>query len=258
MSMRAPRPLRKGIVIALDPPVLDLGRHAAIDVPRALADAYDTHQVGDRLLVRFATAMGAEQKRDLIEGGGFVGIDAPSIDTPRGAEHLRIERARTLPDRVGPQLRVLLCGLNPSLYAADVGVGFARPGNRFWPAALASGLLTVDRDPRHALDAHGIGMTDLVKRATARADELSRNEYVTGAARVARLCHLLEPRVLCVVGLTGWRIGVDKLAATGPQPESIGRTLVYVMPNPSGLNAHVTVGDLAEHFRIVGALAGQA
>ena len=233
--------------------MLDLGRHAAIDVPRALADAHDRHQVGDLLLVRFATAIGVEQQRDLVEGGGFVGIDPP-----RGAEHLRIERARTLPDRVGPQLRVLLCGLNPSLYAADVGVGFARPGNRFWPAALASGLLTVDRDPRHALDVHGIGMTDLVKRATARADELSRSEYATGASRVARLCHLLEPRVLCVVGLTGWRIGVDKRAATGPQPEPIGRTIVYVMPNPSGLNAHVTVADLAEHFRIVGALADQA
>ena len=92
----------------------------------------------------------------------------------------------------------------------------------------------------------------------ARADELSRSEYATGASRVARLCHLLEPRVLCVVGLTGWRIGVDKRAATGPQPEPIGRTIVYVMPNPSGLNAHVTVADLAEHFRIVGALADQA
>ncbi|CAB4834408.1 unannotated protein [freshwater metagenome] len=256
--MRAPPPLRKGIVIAFDPRVLDLGHHAAIGVPRALADAYDTHQVGDRLLVRFAATMGAEQQRDLIEGGGFVGIDAPKINTPGSAGHVWIERARTLPDRAGPQLRVLLCGLNPSLYAADVGVGFARPGNRFWPAALASGLLTVDRDPRHALDADGIGMTDLVKRATARADELSRNEYVTGAARVARLCHLLEPRVLCVVGLTGWRIGVDKHAATGQQPESIGRTLVYVMPNPSGLNAHVTVDDLTEHFRIVGALADEA
>lgn len=233
--------------------MLDLGSHAAIDVPRALADVYDTHRVGDLLLVRFATAMGSEQQRDLIEGGGFV-----SIDTPRGAEHVVIERARTLPDRVGPQLRVLFCGLNPSLYAADVGVGFARPGNRFWPAALASGLLTADRDPGHALDAHGIGMTDLVKRATARADEISRSEYATGAGRVARLCHLLEPRVLCVVGLTGWRIGVDKRAATGPQPKSIGRTLVYVMANPSGLNAHVTVVDLAEHFRMVGALADQA
>jgi TDG/mug DNA glycosylase family protein len=230
--------------------VLDLRGRTTSHIPRALADAYDANEVGAQLLVRFATAVDRDLQHDLITGGGFVTVGARRADRSR-----RIERARTLPDRVGPHLRVLLCGLNPSLYAADIGVGFARPGNRFWPAALASGLLTADRDPRDALDSHNVGMTDLVKRATARADELERSEYVAGAARVARLCHLVEPRVLCVVGLTGWRIGVDKLATTGPQAEAIGTTLVYVMPNPSGLNAHVTVADLAEHFRIVGALA---
>lgn len=206
--------------------------------------------MGARVVVRFSASVAAEVGDDLVEGGGFTMIGAPQDDGRR-----LIERARTLPDRVGPRLRVLICGLNPSLYAADVGVGFARPGNRFWPAALASGLVTVDRDPRHALDVHRVGMTDLVKRATARADELDRGEYVRGAARVSRLCRLLEPKVLCVVGLGGWRVGVDKRATTGWQPEPIARTHVYVMPNPSGLNAHVTAGDLAEHFRVVGARA---
>ena len=198
--------------------------------------------------MRFPIALDRAITRDLVEGGGFVEREQ------RGAR-LVIERARTLPDRVASGMRVLLCGLNPSLYAADAGVGFARPGNRFWPAALASGLLTVDRDPRHALVGHGVGMTDLVKRASARADQIDRAEYVAGAARVARLCTLLSPRVLCVVGITGWRIAVDKAAVMGVQPARIGSTLVYVMANPSGVNAHVTMADLAAELRTVTELA---
>ncbi len=198
--------------------------------------------------MRFSLALDRAIACDLVEGGGFV-------ERERRGARLVIERARTLPDRVAPGMRVLLCGLNPSVHAADAGVGFARPGNRFWPAALASGLLTVDRDPRHALAVHGVGMTDLVKRASARADQIDRPEYVAGAARVARLCTLLAPRVLCVVGITGWRIAVDKAAVMGEQPERIGSTLVYVMANPSGVNAHVTPADLAADLRTVVGLA---
>ncbi len=220
---------------------------ATTDVPRALAGVHDRAPVGAGLRLRFASRLAPELADDLVEGGGFVW---------RARDRGLVERARTLPDRVAPGMRVLLCGLNPSLYAADAGVGFARPGNRFWPAALASGLLTVDRDPRHALDVHHVGMTDLVKRATPRADEVDRAEFVHGAARVARLCELVEPRVLCVVGLSGWRLAVDKKAGVGWQPAPIGATAVYVMHNPSGLNAHATVDVLTASFREVAARAG--
>ena len=191
-----------------------------------------------------SSGVAATTAHDIIEGGGFV-------EQARRANTRTIERARTLPDRVAPGMRVLVCGLNPSLNAADAGVGFARPGNRFWPAALASGLVSVDRDPRHALDVHRVGLTDLVKRASARAEQIDRTEFIDGAARVTRLCELLAPRILCVVGLTGWRAGVDKKASIGVQRNRIGTTDVYVMPNPSGINAHVTLADLAAQLRMV-------
>lgn len=176
----------------------------------------------------------------VLTGGGLV-------PRPRG----RWERARTLADTTGPDLAVLVVGLNPSLYAADTGVGFGRPGNRFWPAALAAGLVTVDRDPLHALEHHRVGMTDLVKRATAKAAELDPGEYVTGVARLRTVVAWLRPGVVCVVGLTGWRAGVDRRAVAGVQTEPFGGRPVYVMPNPSGINAHVTVDDLADHLREV-------
>ncbi len=198
--------------------------------------------MGALVRVRFPRALDAAFVDDLVEGGGFVWAD-------RAAGEL--ERARRLPDRVAPGLRVVVCGLNPSLYAADAGVGFARPGNRFWPAALASGLVSVDRDPWHALEVHRVGSTDLVKRATARADEVAPEEFVAGAARVARLCERTSPRVLCVVGVSGWRLAVDARARTGWQPHRLGATEVYVMHNPSGLNAHATVASLTAAFREV-------
>src|SRR5690606_33071206 len=108
-------------------------------------------------------------------------------------------------------------GLNPSQYAADAGVGFARPGNRFWPAMLAAGLVRRDRDPVHALRASGVGMTDLVKRATARVDELTTAEYAEGLARVERLVAWLQPGAVVMVGLAGWRAAVDRRAVVGVQ-----------------------------------------
>jgi TDG/mug DNA glycosylase family protein len=152
-------------------------------------------------------------------------------------------------------MRLLVCGLNPSVYAADAGVGFARPGNRFWPAARAAGLVTVDRDARAALVQHGVGMTDLVKRATPRADQLTRDEYRAGLARVERLVHWLEPGAVCFVGLAGWRAAVDRRAVAGVQPDGIGGRPAYVMPSTSGLNARVPVGELADHLRAAAALA---
>ena len=130
-----------------------------------------------------------------------------------------------------------MCGLNPSLHAADAGVGFHTANNRFWPAALDAGVVSRDRDPSHALRVDRIGMTDLVKRATPRASELTADEYRDGMARLERLCGWLQPAAVCVVGLAGWRAAVDRRARAGPQPRRLGGRPVYLMPSTSGLNA---------------------
>lgn len=183
---------------------------------------------------------------DVLCGAGFT-IDELTADVTW--IRFRARRARSLPDVVGPGMRVLVCGLNPSLYAADAGVGFARPGNRFWPAASRAGLVTRDRDSLHALVAHGVGMTDLVKRATAAAKELTAEEFRGGAARVERLVEWLQPGVVVFVGLTGWRAAIDRAARPGLQERPFGGRPVYVMPSTSGLNAHARLDDLVAHLR---------
>jgi TDG/mug DNA glycosylase family protein len=152
-------------------------------------------------------------------------------------------------------MRLLVCGLNPSVYAADFGVGYARPGNRFWPAARAAGIVERDRDPVDALVHHGIGMTDLVKRATTGASALSAAEYREGAARVERLAYWLRPAAVCFVGLAGWRAAVDRNAAPGEQAAGFGGVPAYVMPSTSGANAHARLDDLADHLRAAAALS---
>jgi Uracil DNA glycosylase superfamily/Methyltransferase domain len=186
--------------------LMELHRALTVDAPAAFTFRRGSGEgpiVGDDFPGRFFAEWEVEPLRDVFVGAGFV-IDELEHD---GGEWLTItgSRARTLPDYVGPRMKLLVCGLNPSLYAADVGVGFARPGNRFWPAALAAGLVSRDRDPMHALEAHGIGMTDLCKRATRAADELTRREYVDGIARVQRLVEWLRPAAVCFVGFAGWR-----------------------------------------------------
>ncbi len=189
----------------------------------------------------------------VLAGAGFgvVGLTVSGSAIVAGATRLR-----TLPDVVGPSMRVLICGLNPSIYSADRGVGYARPGNRFWPAALDAGLVQRDRDPLHALKACGVGMTDLVKRATVGAAELTADEYREGAARVERLVRWLRPDVVCFVGLAGWRAAFDTRAVAGPQPEPFGGQPSYVMPSTSGLNAHASRAALAAHLAAAAGLAG--
>ncbi len=162
---------------------------------------------------------------------------------------------RPLPDHVGPDMRLLVVGLNPSLHAVEAGVGYVTPGNRFWPAALAAGLVTRDRDPAHALAEHGIGMTDLVARATPRAAELTTEEYRAGLARLERLCRRWQPRAVAVVGLAGWRAAVDRKARAGVQERRLGGRPVYVLPSTSGLNAATPLSALVEHLRAAVALA---
>ncbi len=226
-------------------------------LPLTLARLHDALAVGAPASIGFAVpgdddfpgrlfeSWDREDAVRLLQGAGF---DVEHVATAGDSPVLTAVRARTLPDLVGPGMRMIVCGLNPSLYAADRGVGFARPGNRFWPAALAAGLVSRDRDPWHALAVHGVGFTDLVKRATVRADELTVDEYRDGVRRVTWLVGLLQPAVLCVVGLAGWRAAVDRRAAVGPQPDGLGGVPVYLMPNPSGLNARATVVSLAAHL----------
>jgi len=192
-----------------------------------------------------------ELLRHVLTGAGFR-ITSFSRNPDRVAVSVR--RERTLADTVGPGMRLLLVGLNPSMYAADAGIGFARPGNRAWPALAASGLATVDRDPLDLLRSHRIGMTDLVKRATARADELSSREFADGFKRLEALCRWLDPGAVCVLGITGWRAATgDRHAVVGAQARTVGGRPVYVAPNPSGLNARTSVDDLVGHLH--GALA---
>ena len=190
----------------------------------------------------------ADALADVVTGAGFaVEATAAEDDWVR----VRATRLRSLPDTVGPGMRVLVCGLNPSEYAADRGIGFARRTNRFWGAAVEAGLVSRPFDPLHALVAHGVGMTDLVKRATVGSRELSIEEYRAGARRVERLVRWLPPRVVCFVGLEGWRAAVNRSAVAGWQPQDFGGAPAYVMPSTSGLNAHSSRTALAAHLRAI-------
>jgi len=170
---------------------------------------------------------------------------------------VQARRARTLPDFVGSDMRVLVCGLNPSVVSADAGFGFAGANNRFWPAAIGSGLVAAGagRRPLRVLADHRVGMTDLVKRATPGAGELSRAEYQAGVARVARLVSWLSPGVTLFVGLDGWRAAVDRQAKPGLQPELFGGARAYVMPSTSGRNARTSLAQLIDHMAAARRLA---
>jgi TDG/mug DNA glycosylase family protein len=210
--------------------------------------------VGTTLEVTASGTVGADRLARLLVGAGLTAETGP-VPGDDGALTCRVVRARTLADTVGPGMRLLICGVNPSPYSADAGVGYARPGNRFWPAALAAGVVPVDRDPVAAL-AGGTGMTDFAKRPTRTAAEVTRDEYRDGFARVAELVGWLRPGAVCFVGLSGWRTVVDRAAVAGPQPTGVGDRPVYVMPSTSGLNARTSLDELAHHLaaaRVLGA-----
>ena len=181
----------------------------------------------------------------VLTGAGF---DVEAVETAGERVWAEARRARTLADTVAADLRVLVCGLNPSLVAADAGYGFAGPSNRFWKAAVASGLVTRARDPLGCVLHDRVGMTDLVKRATPNAAVLSREEYRAGAERVRRLVEWLRPQLVLFVGLSGYRSAVNPAAVAGLQPGPFGGAPAYVMPSTSGLNAHTTPAGLAGHM----------
>jgi double-stranded uracil-DNA glycosylase len=158
---------------------------------------------------------------------------------------------RTLPDLVGPGLRVLFSGINPSLYSAATGHHFARPGNRFWPALHRAGFTPTLLHPSEqwTLPQLGLGITNVVARASARADELTPAELVDGGRLLAKLAETWQPRFLAVLGVTAYRAAFARpKARIGPQEETVGGVPVWVLPNPSGLNAHYTVDTLAAAY----------
>ena len=170
--------------------------------------------------------------------------------TPTPAE-VAAAGGRTIPDLVGPGLRVLFSGINPSLYSAATGHHFARPGNRFWPALHRSGFTGRLLHPSEqlTLPAAGLGITNVVARATARADELAPAELVEGGATLTALVEKWRPRYLAVLGVTAYRTAfARRKAAIGPQPERLAGVPVWVLPNPSGLNAAWQIDRLAEEF----------
>ena len=168
---------------------------------------------------------------------------------------LQAARDRTIPDVLpepGADFRVLFSGINPGLYSAATGWHFARPGNRFWPALHLSGFTPRQLHPseQDLLPGFGLGITNLVARPTAQAAELSAAELKAGREHLAALAASHRPRILAIAGITAYRTAFARPdAVTGPQPESLGATRIWVVPNPSGLNAHWTLPRLAEAFR---------
>ncbi|MEV5781607.1 G/U mismatch-specific DNA glycosylase [Streptomyces sp. NPDC048448] len=173
---------------------------------------------------------------------------------------LEAARDRLVPDVVADGLDVLFCGINPGLMTAATGHHFARPGNRFWPVLHLSGFTPRLLKPseQDELLSYGLGITNVVARATARADELTPDEYREGGRLLVAKVERLRPRRLAVVGVTAYRSAFgERGAAIGPQERVIGSSRVWVLPNPSGLNAHWTAATMAEEFgRLRSAAAG--
>ena len=167
-------------------------------------------------------------------------------------EQLLAATEKTVRDVIAPDLRVLFAGINPGLYTAAVGHHFARPGNRFWPALYAGGFtdrLLSPFEERELLKS-GYGITNVVPRTTSSADQLTKEEIIAGGERLKAKVLRYRPRVLAILGVGTYRTAFNKPKATvGRQPESIGDTVVWVLPNPSGLNANYQADALARLFR---------
>ena len=155
-------------------------------------------------------------------------------------------------DILAPDLDILFCGINPSLYSVVVGHHFARPGNRFWKTLYSAGfterLLKPSED--RSLLQYGYGLTNIADRATARADELTPEELIVGHQQLAAKVEHYRPKVLAVLGISAYRTAFARPKATiGRQPDSIHRTITWVLPNPSGLNAHYQLDDLVRSYQ---------
>lgn len=176
-------------------------------------------------------------------------------------------RDAEVPDLIGPGLRLLFVGINPGLWTAATATHFAHPANRFYPALLRAGIIEHPIDPsagmtaadRAVLVARGIGFTNLVARATARAAELSPAELRAGGERLRETVRRTAPRVVAIAGITAYRTAYGRRAAAlGEQPGDFEGASLWVVPNPSGLNAHETVASLAAAYAEAAAAAGLA
>ncbi len=180
-------------------------------------------------------------------------------------EELESYRDATVPDLIGPEPKLLFVGINPGLWTAATKTHFAHPGNRFYPALLRAGVIDreIDRtagftsEDRAHLIARGVGITNIVERATARASELKAEELRFGGERLEAKVRSLIPAVVAIAGVTAYRTAFGRRAAVlGRQPGGLGGADLWVVPNPSGLNAHETTDSLADWYRRVGIAAG--
>ncbi len=175
-------------------------------------------------------------------------MEAPHKPTK---EEILAAVGKTVPDVIAPGLRVLFCGINPGLYSGATGHHFARPGNRFWPTLHKAGFTPRQLRPEEEQELliYGYGITNIVERATVAAAELTPDELAAGGRRLRRRVDEYQPQVLAVLGISAYRTAFNQpRAILGQQPEQIGTTRLYILPNPSGLNAHYTPADLARVF----------
>ena len=176
-------------------------------------------------------------------------MNAPPAKPTR--EHLEAAYGRTVPDLVRPGLAVLLCGINPSLWSGAVGLHFANPSNRLWATLHSAGWTDRRLRPHETGDllAAGLGITNLVPRATARADELTDDELRAGLLRVTALAERVRPRWVAFLGLSSYRVATgERRAVVGPQTRRIGAAGAWLLPNPSGLNASWQLPRLAQAY----------
>ncbi len=180
-------------------------------------------------------------------------------------DELEACRGMEVPDLLGDDVRLLFVGINPGLWTAATQTHFAHPANRFYPALLRAGIITQAVDPsagmtdedRDHLRSRGIGITNLVRRATARASELDDDELREGGRRLESLVARLRPRVVAVAGITAYRAAFSmRRAVPGRQPADLNGSELWVVPNPSGLNAHETIATLAEAYADAARAAG--
>jgi TDG/mug DNA glycosylase family protein len=186
-------------------------------------------------------------------------FDRPARRRRPTGEQLAAADGTTIPDVLGPDLRVLFCGINPGLWSAVIGRHFADPGNRFWPALYASGFTPTLLGPyeQEELPALGLGLTNVVARASRGEATLTTGERREGGRILAAKVAEYRPRWVAVLGIGTYRKAFDrKQAVVGPQPEPLGGSRVWVLPNPSGLNAHWTAATLAEEFARLRTAAG--
>lgn len=184
-------------------------------------------------------------------GGRLAGSRAPVSSWKPTKQQLAAARGKRIPDVIGEGLNVLFVGINPSLYSAAVGRHFARPGNRFWPALHRGGFTPRQLSPfedQLLLD-YGLGLTNLVARATAKADELSDDELHRGGARLRSKLRRWKPACVAFVGISAYRTALSqKQAKVGIQDSGLCGCNVWVLPNPSGLNAHYQLDDFGKLF----------